>query len=383
MMLSALVGGRHRKRTTAVAGASSALATLAASLSAGQWGELTSATGQNATLGLGITNGSMLPQTNEGHWCAQTATIELVGQDHGGGGSGSSGWGMRHAKYTESTDAFSTVEAQSGVFGLSPQHSYDHTAINPSTGDLYGREGLVGVANVRVWRKPLSDRSVWLGAVPTLAFAEYQQIAVGTCWWSGSFTAGTQPAGAEGCFMIFHSGASAAPPGSANDGVITAYDPVEDDWIYNQNGRAPFYGAGGTSTYHSIMEYSAGKNCAVYGGGNVANRSLWKMASDGTVTQMTQVPSGKTVGVAVGENAGRLVADPVTGNFLLLCAGELWELNPDGSGTWTQATSPPAGVGDPDAAQWVTSVALPDHGCVAFIRQDNATNHAFWLYKHA
>lgn len=354
----------------------SALADLAASLSAGSWGQLTVAN-QSAILGVGVTNGSMLPQTADGNWCPQTRTIELVAQDHNGSGGG---WGMRHAKYDEANNSFATVEAQSAVYGTFAQHSYDHVTINPHTGDLYARSGNAGGAqDIIVFKKPLSDRSVWQTTVPNGPEQWYSQIAVGTCWWSGSFTG----AGAHGCLLVFNSGASAPPPGSANDGIIAAYDPLANSWFWSQDGRAPFFGAVSTGTKHSIMEYSSVKNVAVYGGGDANPRKLWRLNADRTVTVMPDVPAGKTVGVGVGSNAGKLVADPVSGNFLLLCSGELWELNPTGAGSWTQKTSPPAGVGDPDSAQWIAATSLPDHGCVAFIRQDTATSGAFWLYKNA
>jgi hypothetical protein len=94
---------------------------------------------------------------------------------------------------------------------------------------------------------------------------------------------------------------------------------------------APFYSTSG-NTYHSVMQYSAKKNVAVYGGGNDDPRKLWRLNYDRSVTAMPYVPTGKTVGI----QNGILVEDPVTGNFLLLSAGQLLELNPTGSGTWTQ-----------------------------------------------
>jgi hypothetical protein len=361
--------------------ASSALATLVSSMAPGTWAQLTGISNQNAVLGVGDQNGTMLPQTNKAFWCPQLNTIEVVAQDHGGGGG--LGWGMRHASYSLASNGFSLVEASSALHEMG--HSYDHTAINPFTGDLYSRVYALGAGTLQILKKPLSARSVWQATVPASATHWYMQVAIGSCWWSGAFNAGTA-AGAHGCYMVFNSGAALAPPGASTDGIISGFDPLANSWIYHQDGRAPFYGSGGSGTLHSIMEYSKVKNVAVYGGGNDASRRLWRMNSNGARTELTLVPSGKTVGVGVGSTAGRLIAEPVTGNFLLLCAGQLWELNPDGSGTWTQQTGsrvPPAGVGDPDAGAWVAGVSLPAHGCVAFIRQQSSSSGAFYLYKHA
>jgi hypothetical protein len=131
------------------------------------------------------------------------------------------------------------------------------------------------------------------------------------------------------------------------------------------------------------MEYSSGKNVAVYGGGNVAPNKLWRLNSDGSFTVMTDVPAGKAVGI----QNGLLVNEPVSGNFLVLSAGQLWELNPSGSGTWTQQTgsrTPPNGVGIPGPSnpQAVIVSAIPDYGVVAYITQPGQTGATFFLYKH-
>jgi hypothetical protein len=196
-------------------------------------------------------------------------------------------------------------------------------------------------------------------------------VAIGATWWSGPFVGG----GNQGSFMLFNSGNGA---GSANDGQILAFNPLTNTWFYNQEGSAPFYGGG--STYHSLIEYSGLKNVAVYGGGNVAPNKLWRLNSDGSFIAMPDVPAGKSVGIT----QGLFVNEPVSGNFLLLSAGELWELNPSGSGTWTKQTgtrTPPGGVGIPGQDNGIVS-AIPDYGVVVFVTQSTHTGGTFFLYKH-
>jgi hypothetical protein len=97
---------------------------------------------------------------------------------------------------------------------------------------------------------------------------------------------------------------------------------------------------------------------------------------------MPNLPAGLSVGM--NTNGGILVDEPVTGNFLLLSGGQLWELNPSGSGTWTQQTgarTPPGGVGRPGSVAVVAS-SIPDYGVVAFITQPSNSGATFYIYKH-
>jgi hypothetical protein len=341
-------------------GGTSVIAALAASMAPGTWAKLTPID-QDAVLGVGNVSGTAIHFTNTAPWNTRTRVIEIVGGDHGGNKTS-------HFRYLEASNTFVLVQDNTG---LTPSHGYDHNDVNPYTGDLYTRDYSGFTGSIKVFRK-LNGAASYT-AIPSVSGAD--QVAIGTCWWSGSF----QGAGSQGCYMIFNSGNAT---GGANDGQIVAYDPLTNNWFYNQEGRAPYYGGG--STYHSLMEYSAKKNVAVYGGGNVAPNKLWRISADRSVLAMPDVPAGK----AVGMQRGNLVCDPVTGNFLLLSAGELWELNPTGSGTWTKQTGsrvPPADVGipGPDNPQAIVSTTMADYGVVVYITQLGHTGSSFYLYKHA
>src|SRR5262249_38255694 len=85
---------------------------------------------------------------------------------------------------------------------------------------------------------------------------------------------------------------------------------------------------------------------------------------------------------------GNLNCDPVTGNFLLLSAGQLWELNPSGAGTWTQQTGtrvPPSrgGVPGPTNPQGVISAAIPQYRVVASMTQSATAVGTTCLWKPA
>jgi hypothetical protein len=204
------------------------------------------------------------------------------------------------------------------------------------------------------------------------------QVAFGTCWWSGTF----EGAGAQGCLLLYNSG-DAEPGGSPRDGGMYAYDPLRDSWYWSSLGMSPF-SASSASTYHSVLEYSPIHNCSVYGGGGAAPTKLWRMNSDRSVTPMPDVPAGKAVGVQLGN----LVVEPVSGNFLLFSAGELWELDPRNSGKWKPlggSRTPPVGIGTPGPSKpdGIVSCAVANHGVVAYIQQSSSTGGTFYLYKHA
>jgi len=346
---------------TISAPSTSALATLAASMPAGTWARLV-VPNQDALLGVGNVSGTMIHYCNDMPWNPISRAIEIIGMDHGYPS-------LRHVRYVDAADQFVLVADDAG---LQTGHGYDHNAMNPYTGDLYHRlySGFTGQISSR--RKSLGASS--FTAIPSVPAAD--QVSIGACWWSGSFAG----AGAQGCFMLFNSGNG---QGTANDGNILAFDPLRNNWFYNVEGKAPFYGSG--ATYDSVIEYSSRKNVAVYGGGNVAPSKLWRLNADGTFIAMPDVPAGKAVGI----QRGLLVDEPVTGNFLLLSAGELWELNPSGSGTWARQTGtrvPPSGVGipgpDPTIQAMICS-SIPTYGVVAFITQPSQAGGTFFLYKHA
>jgi hypothetical protein len=275
---------------------------------------------------------------------------------------------MRHVRYDEASNQFVLVADDAGV---GTGHGMDHVSLNPTTGDLYYRlyGGFTGTITVK--RKPFGASSF----SDTTTVSASEQVSLGTTWWSGTLTG----AGAQGALLIFNTGNAT---NTATDGNLLAYDPLANNWFMNTDSAAPFYGSG--STYNGVMEYSGVKNVAVYGGGNVAPRKLWRLNADGTTSAMPDVPAGK----AVGLQSGNLVADPVSGNFLLLSAGELWELNPSGAGTWTQQTgtrAPPADVGIPGPAPTIDdmiSSSITDYGVVAYIKQKEQSGSTFYLYKH-
>ncbi len=293
---------------------------------------------------------------------------------------------MRHLRYNAFTNTFSEAQTSPVVSGIG--HGYDHAAVNPTTGDLYHRlYNSTGTA-----RKVLGASTFNESTIPAWydeGSSGYVQVAIGTCWWSGTFTGGTG-GGAQGSWMIFNSGfTGGSGSGNATDGEATAYNPLTNTWFWRSESMLPFsYNAGGGTvgaTYHSVMEYSPQNNCAVYGGGGAAPFLIRRLNSDGTSSAMPAPPNTSGIGVY----RGILCNDPATGNFLLLSDNNLWELNPTGAGHWTLQTGsrvPPSGF-NPSATtgppNGVIACPIPELGVVAYIQQTSAGGGSFYLYKHA
>lgn len=340
--------GRRVAPSVGGGGGDSELATLANSMSAGTWAELTTSNLASVIL-VGGSTGNMLPYQNNGAWDPAHGLAHIIGQDHGFGG-------LRHVQYDEASNSWSLI-VSFGSLGDTGGHGYDHLVCNPNTGDLYfTRYGGAGLA-----------RKLYGGSW-NLNFANFpasSNITYGACWWSGALTGVDGGAGA----VVIHEAAF---------GQIWAYDVGSADWPIVNDTPPPF-----SPGYHNVAAYSAVHNCMVYGGGNNESKTIFRWNSNNTQTSLTNAPSGCDIGI----QQGTLSEDPVTGNFLLLSQGALWELNPTGSGTWTQQTGsrvPPAGVNTADnTANSVCVIPISTYGVTMVVSADGGSSANVYLYKHA
>ncbi len=335
-------------------GGDSSLADLSESLSPGDWGQLNSVTGQDAVIGSQSgSSGSAITFANSQPWNPLNQSIEIMGADHLGGASA---W-MEHARYSSSTNSFSVIHPTGFLSGIG--HVYDHLAVNPHNGDVYFVPYTGFTGTIPLFRKPFSGGSY----SQVFSFTPISDQAThGSAWWSGSFSG----AGAHGCFVLYDNG--------SGSGQLRCYDPLSASQIYSNDNAAP--GSAGDD-YHTVVEYSAVHNVAVYGGGKSNANRLWRLSSDGSVTSMPDAP------MSIGMQNANLVNDPASGNFILMGSGQLWELNPTGTGRWTRMGSIPSGVGDPAAPDGMISCAISDFGVIAYITQDSSSGGTFFLYKHA
>jgi hypothetical protein len=338
----------------------SKLADLAASMARGTWAALV-VPNQQQVLGIATNpippggGGQSTQFANKMPWNSFSKTIDMMIADHYGTGSN-----MQFVRYLEASNAFKQEMAPgtTGVTGLG--HGYDHTCVNPTNGDLYHHK----YNSNQNYRKKLSDATfASIGAGDAAA----HQVAEAVCWWSGTFNG----AGAQGCYIVFATGIV--------PGALSAWDPLTSAWFWNGAVATPGYG----DCYHTAMQYSKVKNCAVFGGGSrsASSKKTWRLNADRSITPMPDAAQN------IGPKAGIFDVDPVSGNFLLLAGGQLYELNPDGAEKWTQQTGgrvPPSAVGVPTAANTgVISCSIPDYGVIAYSTVvSTGSPCSFYLYKH-
>lgn len=341
-------------RTVRIYGTATNLTLLVASMKANTWAQL-SASNQDATLYDTGNTGTSLPYSNAAAWNPITRQVEIIGNDHGSGATPND---LHHFRYDDATNSYVTV---SRATGLLQSHGEDHTVVNPSTGDLYvTKYGLGSPLRVAKYNSPGN----WTD--PFTSTAIYVQVARGACWWSGTFTGGSGH-GAQGSFMVYDMAFA--------DGLVAAWDPLTDNWFFTQSPIT----SGSVAGHSCCMEYSAVHNVALMGGGNGQETKVWRLNSDGTATAMPDCPTN----ISVNEEAlGTLTVDPVTGNFLVLAADQLWELDPRGSGAWNQLANTPANTcGSFKEHRQASSIST--YGAVMLISQQSASGGSTWIYKRA
>ncbi len=330
----------------------SILSEAANNLQPGNWAQLPTASNQQAAM------------EQSGAWL--TSQSNDVGYDPARGiahyvGKRQNAYPHRHIYYEEATHEW---VVGTNVTGSDPGHGYDQQTVDPLTGNVYFRP-YGGNPSRTIRRASPNNLSDW-NSIPDWPLDGYVQVAIAMAWWTGSFSGASQ-----GALMVYNSGESG--------GEIQIYDPASNSW------ESSITGFGGASTYHSAMTYSPIHNVAVFGGGNGNLRKIWRLNSDRSVTQLNDSPRG--YGTLVNASAGYLVNEPVTGNFLLVGEddGTMWELDPMGSGSWTQLTgsaAPPSGVHS--SGRGNIAWAVPALGVVVFagVNQSGA-DPQMWIYKHA
>jgi hypothetical protein len=329
-----------------------ALGDLAATMQPGEWKKLSTN---------GFDNGAiMVPHGGSGHIAEYTdealrdpiaKKIYIVGcvSDSAGGGGyqcpDSEAQDARFVIYSEITNTWS--DGPTIPVRISP-HSYDHAALDPTTGDYYYR-----VANVcEVWRKSGSN---WT-RLPDIP---------------------------DGCSYNIASAIEYFPElgglvyvGPAHGGEAYLYKPGSSGWITIPINQP-------VGAYHNATEYSAKRKLLYMMGGETNLNVLLIMDAQGKVRRAADSPAKMGQKVAVN------TVDPQTGNFVLFAEdGKTYEYNPD-SDSWKQTGTHPLGpVGGIGGGMFHVAVPVLEHGIIFAIQGGGRSGYAgtadaVWIYKHS
>lgn len=342
-----------------------ALKTLADSLTAGQWAELTTTTGFNLALLADGGSGGILGYADKGVWDPTTRKVVFYGA---GAGFTSGSVRGKLIKYDDATNTWTgtTVGTPEGnpTYPSQIGHAYNHLAMDAAKGWMF----------VRVY----GSREMWRYEVRT---DTWTRLADAT--WSNNQCCG-------GIEWYPEMGALVANPGSQNgflSGIFQLPWVFSGQTLGNWGTWSEIGGSAArvdTGTYHGIVQYSAQKHVVLFGGGNGGvphSRNLYKLNADGSKTQIASPPFD------VGIFQTVVVPDPVSGDFLVFnAAQEQWTYSVDND-SWTQVSGTPPLFGSPvfnPATFDTVAIPISTYGVVMFLKGDGiGNNQKIWLYKHA
>jgi hypothetical protein len=294
-------------------------------------------------------SGNIVQGANSAAWDENRNILQYIGKSAGQAG-------YKHVMYSESDNTWSV---ESTPWPGATGHGYDHNiGIDTESGTFYYRA--FGSNRTDLMHYPVGGS--WTQLSTWSRNGAYVESVIGTTFWNGEL------AGTSGKALIIYSS-------GYQGGKIQIYDIGSNVW------RTPITGFGGSSPYNGMVEYSQAHNVAVLGGGS-DGRNLWRLNADRTVTAMPDAP------IAFGGYlSGNVVSDPLTGNFLFMGSGQLWELDPRGSGKWTRQTGsrvPPAAIDNPGPPDYhgVISTPIKNYGVILYVGCQG-TNCGMYLYKHA
>ena len=327
-----------------------ALSVLAASMSSGQWAQMSpTPTGLMNFIG-GPTSGIKTFYAGKMAYDPAGRRIYWIGCDHADN--------QTFVQYDEATNAW-TVNPIT-PFAAPTKHGYDHTTWD----NLHNR----------LYHRPYGTRGVfrWDGG-STWSFTDYSShlgysSAANGCEFFPTL-------GANGTIVVFQ-------VENGTDGKIIGIDPV--------TGTKTTYASGatlaGTGDPHNFALYNPVSGVVLFGSGNGSNK-VWTINSSGTVAAKTNIPAAiGAIGPAGG--MGRIFAHPTNGKFIVLRSSTVWyEFDPTGAGTWTPkggtATMLSSNLFDSsDPVNGTIGVTLRQYGVIVFIKGYSRSQPAeMWVYK--
>ncbi len=340
-------------------GGTGALGTFAAAMSSGTWSLFTPASANMDTVvyQAGGTSATILEFGGGVPYDPINKQIRFIGCDHG--------MLPKFVQYDLGTNAWTEL-----LGSLPGVHIYRHTVVNPTTGDTYRLLHQVDGqhADILKWNGSSWDYVTTLPGYP---------VPYGTINWHEGKISWVQ---------------------SQGDWYACLYDIALDSWaVYGPQAFPSGNGIYGPfAVYHSVSVSTP--SGYVFGGGNTSDPfndnpwldsdKLFRLNPDHTFTQLTTAPH------RIGIYNGMSMSWDGVSRINCVGFGEHWQLNPAGSGTWTQLADPPAGLNDPVSevegggggiphTQGVVPCNIDELGVCVYIQRQSAHSpeHEIWVYK--
>jgi hypothetical protein len=330
---------------TANGARASVLGDMATQMRPGEWRELNrtgDGSGFNYDLLVSCTGSDcadhILNYADKALWNPHTREIHFLGQGHGGRL-------MKHISYGEASNRW--VLESKPYWDCSPSptcysivHGYEHSAIDPVTGNIYARK----FNSTQVFK--------WTRATKT---------------WS-ELPSGPNPAVAVALEYFPELGGLLLVGG----GEVHLYRESTRTWTLLAQGLP-------MGPYSSVAAYNPVHKVAIVGGGDGSTR-LYRVDSSGRVGAVANAP------VAVGIQSSVFTVDPVSGKHLLFGSGGGFFEYDVASNTWSAANSDGVAMFAPGGNRILFRSAVPigTHGVIAFLTLNlNDSVARVYLYRHA
>ncbi len=356
--------------TVAEPAAATELGNLAASMKPGEWRQL--ATNNIAIVSQWWFGGAPTPGYDDNCmvWNTKKRQAYIATSSHSGSDYRSSPlWA-----FDDVTNTWSEIAPSPNPTGGA--HCYDSLAWDDEHEVLYWRPGIYGTGTI--YRYCVNNTPSWCTGKQGIWSTLPDATATGGCYQVAN--ALTYHATMDGGSLLCYDGQRG----------IVQFRESTGSW----SGILPGSLVSGTGIYDVCMEYSPGKRVSVFGCGG--GSSFYKIDDNKVITQLQSFPVGV---LNLGNtNNHDLVVDPATGNFLNIggdvsttAGNALYELNPDGNGTWTLSdgdlTAPgkicntKQQAGSPCSYQFYAA-ANPTYGVIMYWKYTGTSSGEVWLYKH-
>jgi uncharacterized protein (TIGR03382 family) len=310
-----------------------ALHAAATALAPGETCEIPVSLGEDELRAAG--GGIAVQWTDSGAWDPIARAIHFVGRD---AGCGDTSRPFVHLRFDDDLSTWSLEP----VPPIPPcGHAYDGNTVDPETGDFFFRDYTDSVA----WR--------WGGgswtATPEVP-GDASSPAIGLAYFPELTIAGTSTPG--GLVWSQTDRLFVLPRGASDWTTIALPAPIGD--------------------YQSFAEHDPVDHVLVFGGGNSADRVVYRMGADGALTLLGAAPID--LGIH-GENGTYVSVDPVSGQFLVYTFG-------DTRGWWTFDAIADAWApleGPPLLSEYAFQVPIARYGVIAMFDQQA---HTLFVYRH-